>query len=83
MFEEEDAVKNDTLTPLIACYAALAANSLNDKDAVVKYATVGKSHKEEGYRALMCLAEAYGKGENPDSTQWLATIKEGTERFHW
>lgn len=81
MFEEEDAVKNDTLTPLIACYAALAANSLNDKDAVVKYATVGKSHKEEGYRALMCLAEAYGKGENPDSTQWLATIKEGTERF--
>lgn len=59
----------------------MAANSLNDKAAVIKYATVGKSHKEEGYRALMCLAEAYGKGENPDSTQWLATIKEGTERF--
>ena len=81
MFEDEAAVKNDTLTPLIACYAALAANSLNDKAAVIKYATVGKSHKDEGYRALMCLAEAYGKGENPDSTQWLATIKEGTERF--
>lgn len=29
----------------------------------------------------MCLAEVYGKGETPDSTQWLATIKEGTERF--
>ena len=81
MFEDEASVKNDTLTPLIACYAALAANSLNDKDAVIKYATIGKSHKEEGYRALMCLAEVYGKGENPDSTQWLATIKEGTERF--
>ena len=40
MFEEEDAVKNDTLTPLIACYAALAANSLNDKDAVVKLSLI-------------------------------------------
>ena len=81
MFADIDEVKNDTLNPLIACYAALAANSLNDKAAVIKYATIGKTHKEEGYRALMCLAEAYGKGENPDSTQWLATIKEGTERF--
>ena len=60
MFADVDAVKNDTLTPLIACYAALAANSLDDKAAVVKYATIGKTHKEEGYRALMCLAEAYG-----------------------
>ena len=81
MFADVDAVKNDTLTPLIACYAALAANSLDDKAAVVKYATIGKTHKEEGYRALMCLAEAYGKGEQTDSVQWLAAIKEGTEKF--
>lgn len=81
MFETETAIKNDTLTPLIACYAALAANSLDDKKDVIKYATIGKQHKAEGYRALMCLAEAYGKGESADSTQWLATIKEGTERF--
>ena len=81
VFTDEESVKNDTLTPLIACYASLAANSLNDKAAVIKYATLGKQHKEEGYRALMCLAEAYGKGENTDSVQWLAAIKEGTERF--
>lgn len=81
IFEGEEAVKNDTLTPLIACYAALAANSLEDKDAVMKYATIGKTHKEEGYRALMCIAEVAGKGENADSTQWLAAIQEGCERF--
>lgn len=81
IFEDEAAVKNDTLNPLIACYAALAANSLEDKAAVIKYGNIGKNHKEEGYRALMCLAEAYGKGENPDSTQWLETIKEGVAKF--
>ena len=69
LFENEDEVKNDTLTPLIANYAALAANSLKDNAAVIKYATIGKAHKEEGYRSLMCLAEAYGKGETPDSAK--------------
>ena len=81
MFADMDAVKNDTLVPLIANYAALAANSLKDNSAIVKYAAIGKNHKEEGYRSLMCLAEVYGKGETPDSTQWLATIKEGVEKF--
>ena len=81
LFEEEDAVKNDTLTPLIANYAALSANTLNDGAAVIKYAAIGKTHKEEGYRSLMCLAEVYGKGEKTDSVQWLATIKEGVEKF--
>ena len=81
LFESEAAVKNDTLTPLIANYAALAANTLKDEAAVIKYATIGKTHKDEGYRSLMCLAEVYGKGEKTDSTQWLATIKEGVEKF--
>ena len=81
LFADEDAVKNDTLTPLIANYAALAANSLKDNAAVIKYATIGKEHKEEGYRSLMCLAEAYGKGETPDSAKWLTTIQEGVEKF--
>lgn len=81
LFDEKPMVKNDTLVSLIACYAALAANSAENKQAMIKYATIGKSHKEEGYRALMCLAEAYGKGEQPDSTKWLAAIQEGSERF--
>lgn len=81
MFDAFPEVKNDTLVPLIAVYATMAANSLKDNAAVVKYANIGKYHKEEGFRALMCLAEVYGKGEVPDSTQWLATIKEGVEKF--
>lgn len=81
LFADEDAVKNDTLTPLIANYAVLAANTLKDEAAVIKYATIGKNHKDEGYRSLMCLAEVYGKGEKTDSVQWLATIKEGVEKF--
>ena len=81
MFADLTEVKGDTLTTLIANYAALAANSIEDKAAVVKYATVGKSHKDEGYRSLMCLAEVYGKSETPDSTAWLATIQEGVQQF--
>lgn len=81
LFEKEEAVKNDTLTPLIANYAALAAVQSKNEPATLKYAKIGKSHKEEGYRGLMCLAEVYGKGEQKDSTLWLATIKEGVERF--
>ena len=81
MFADVDAVKGDTLTSLIANYAALAANSLENKTAVVKYAKVGKEHHEEGYRSLMCLAEVYGKSETPDSTAWLATIQEGVQKF--
>lgn len=81
LFEEEDLVKNDTLVPLIANYATMAANSLKDNEAVIKYANIGKSHKEEGYRALMCLAEIYKSEEAKDSVKWLATIKEGVEKF--
>lgn len=81
VFEDNAEIKNDTLTPLFANYAALAANFVKDNAAIIKYANIGKEHKEEGYRSLMCLAEVYGKGETPDSAQWLATIKEGVEKF--
>ena len=50
---------------------------LKDKENVIKYGQIGKEHKEEGYRALMCMAEAYAG----DTLQWLEVIKEGTEKF--
>ena len=81
IFAEAENVQNDTLVSLIACYATLAANSLNDKNAIIKYANIGKNHKEEGYRALMCLAEVYKSEEAKDSVKWLAAIKEGVEKF--
>ena len=81
IFADMKEVKNDTLVPLIANYATLAANSLKNNEAVIKYAEMGKNHKEEGYRALMCLAEVYKSDEAKDSVKWLATIKEGVEKF--
>ncbi len=81
ILSEDPTVKQDTLIPLIACYATLAANSLKDNDAVVKYGNIGKTHKDEGYRALMCLSEVYGDKEKGDSAKWLEVIKEGTEKF--
>lgn len=81
VFSDMDEIKNDTLVPLIANYATLAASSLQDNAAVLKYAELGKNHKDEGYRALMCMAEVYKSEEAKDSVKWLATIKEGVERF--
>ena len=81
MFADDDELKADTLNALYACYATLAANMLKDNQAVIKYGNIGKNHKEEGYRALMCLAETYGQKEGGDSAKWLEVIKEGTESF--
>lgn len=82
MFEDVNTVKNDTLIPLIANYAALAANFDKKPEQVIKYAAIGKNHKDEGYRSLMCAAEVYGKDSlMKDSVKWLETIKEGVERF--
>lgn len=81
IFENETAIKEDTLTALIANYAALAAVQTKNNAATLKYAKIGKDNKEEGYRGLMCMAEVYKEGELKDSVQWLATIQEGVEKF--
>ena len=77
MFANDAEIQADTLTSLYASYASLAANMLKDKENVIKYGQIGKEHKEEGYRALMCMAEVYAG----DTLQWLEVIKEGTEKF--
>lgn len=81
IFAEDEEIKADTLTSLYACYAALCANQLKDNAAIIKYGNIGKEHKEEGYRALMCLAETYGQKEGGDSAKWLEVVKEGSEKF--
>ena len=81
LFADDDAVKNDTLNTMYANYAALAAQLLNDKANVLKYGQIGKTDKNEGYRSLMFLAEAYADKDNGDSVKWLETIKEGFQRF--
>ena len=77
MFANDPEMQADTLTSLYASYASLAANMIKDNENVIKYGKIGKNHKDEGYRALMCMAEAYAG----DTIQWLEVIKEGTEKF--
>lgn len=77
MFAEDPAIQGDTLTSLYAAYASLAANMIEDKDNVIKYGAIGKQHKDEGYRALMCMAEVYAG----DTIKWLEVIKEGAANF--
>ena len=77
MFSEDPTVSADTLNSLFAAYASLAANMLQDKDNVLKYGKIGKEHKDEGYRSLMCMAEVYAG----DTIKWLEVIKEGAAKF--
>ena len=83
MFAEQAAeLKADTLNALYANYATMAAGMREPKDvaSVIKYGNIGKESNSEGWRALMFMAEVYGK-EQVDSVKWLETIKEGAQRF--
>ena len=83
MFADKAAeLKADTLNSLYANYATMAAGLREPKDvaSVIKYGNVGKESNSEGWRALMFMAEVYGK-EQVDSVKWLETIKEGAQRF--
>ena len=84
MFEEKAAeLKADTLNTLYANYAAMAAGMREPKDpaAVIKYGTIGKENKSEGWRGLMFMADVYGNKESGDSIKWLEVVKEGAEKF--
>ena len=80
--DQAAALKADTLNALYANYATMAAGLREPKDvaSVIKYGNVGKESNSEGWRALMFMAEVYGK-EQVDSVKWLETIKEGAQRF--
>ena len=83
MFADQAAtLKADTLNSLYANYATMAAGLREPKDiaSVIKYGNIGKESNSEGWRALMFMAEVYGK-EQVDSVKWLETIKEGAQRF--
>lgn len=78
IFADDAELKNDSLISYYASYAALAANTINDKESVIKYGTIGKENAEVGFNALNCLALVYAES---DSVKWLETIKEATKNF--
>ncbi len=82
MFADKVAeLKADTLNALYANYATMAAGLTKNYPAVEKYGQIGKESQSEGWRSLMYMASAYVEQQPADSTKWLATIKEGCERF--
>lgn len=77
--EKANIAATDTLLPQIAYYALLAANNVEDHDAIMKYAPIAVNDKENGSVALQLLAEAQKtKGENDN---WVATLQEGIVKF--
>ena len=81
LFEEDEAMKADTLNTLYANYAAMAAGAVKNSEAVIKYGNIGKVDKNEGWRSLMYMSEVYGNKENGDSAKWLEVIVEGANKF--
>ena len=81
--DKAEVLKADTLTALFANYAAMAAASKEPKDiaAIIKYGTIGKEDKTDGWRGLSLMADVYGNKETGDSIKWLEVIKEGTQKF--
>lgn len=79
MFEKEDEVKNDTLVPQIAYYAALAAAKTQKNDQILKYAPFATEHPEYGKYATEFISTAY-KAQG-DTVKWIATLKEGVKKF--
>lgn len=79
MFESEDLVNKDTLLSQIAYYATLAAAKNEDYKNVLKYSQLASLDKEVGKYGLEFQAGAYKALK--DTTNWIATLKEGTQKF--
>ena len=79
MLEKENLAVSDTLLPQIAYYATLAANGVEDKDAILKYAPIAIKDKDNGSIAMQLWADALkAKG---DTAKWVESLKEGILKF--
>ncbi|NDV59975.1 tetratricopeptide repeat protein [Bacteroides sp. 519] len=79
MFEKENLLKNDTLVPQIAYYAALAAAKMEDYPKVLKYAPYAVDNKEVGAYAMEFISTAY-KAEG-DTVQWIKSLQDGIQKY--
>ena len=79
MLEKENLAVTDTLLPQIAYYATLAANGVEDRDAILKYAPIAIKDKDNGSVAMQLWADALkAKG---DTAKWVESLKEGILKF--
>lgn len=79
MFEKENLLEKDTILPQVAYYATLAADRVENKAAVMKYAPYALKDKDGGKFAMQLMADAYkAKG---DTIKWVELLKEGIVKF--
>jgi tetratricopeptide (TPR) repeat protein len=74
-----DIAESDTLLPLMAYYASLAANSCDDKAAILKYAPIAVKDKENGAVAMQLYSDALKS--TGDSIAWLKSLQDGILQF--
>jgi Putative Zn-dependent protease, contains TPR repeats len=79
MFAKEDLLKNDTLIPQIAYYAALAAAKMENYPQVLKYAPLAVDNKEVGAYSMEFISTAY-KAQN-DTIQWIKSLQDGIQKY--
>ncbi len=79
MLASENLAVKDTLLSQIAYYATLAADRIDDKDAIMKYAPLALNDKDGGKFAMQLMADAVkAKG---DTIKWVEVLKEGIVKF--
>jgi tetratricopeptide (TPR) repeat protein len=76
---KDNIAENDTLLPLMAYYASLAANSCDDKEAILKYAPIAVKDKENGAVAMQLYSDALKS--TGDSVKWISSLQEGIIKF--
>jgi tetratricopeptide (TPR) repeat protein len=79
MLESLNLVQTDTILPLMAYYASLAAMQVKDYKAVLKYAPYAQKDKENAQDATIYISTALK--ELGDTAQWINSLKEGMKKY--
>lgn len=79
MLENAQLATTDTLLPMYAYYAALAAYQIKNYKAVPQYTAYVDGNAEFGKDALQLCADAYKIAG--DTENWLAIIKQGIQKY--
>jgi tetratricopeptide (TPR) repeat protein len=79
MLESSNLVQTDSILPLMAYYASLAAMQVKDYKAVLKYAPYAQKDKENAQDATIYISTALK--EMGDTAQWINSLKEGMKMY--
>lgn len=79
MLKDQEAIKNDTLLPKVAYYAALVAHNTEKWEKVVRFAPLAKGDAEGSQYAYEFMVNAYK--QLGDTVKFVESLKEGVRAF--